>query len=64
MRDEDAAVAFEVSPLKVGHEWQVVASWPSGHVEYITGFVDEIEALRWIGSEHQLDWLKARTNQK
>ena len=58
MKDDTAKITFEPRPLKVGHEWQVVATWPSGHTEYITGFVDESDratsAILWTLNNHVL----------
>jgi hypothetical protein len=53
-------ISFEPRPLKLGAEWLIVATWPNGKVENITGFTTESEAINWIGSSKQLEWLKAR----
>jgi hypothetical protein len=53
-------IKFDPKPLKVGDEWHIVASWPDGREEHISGFKNEIEAINWIGSSKHLQWLKAR----
>ena len=53
-------VRFETRPLKIGEGWQVVANYPDGQKENITGFKTEIEAADWIDSDSCVDWVKAR----
>ena len=53
-------IHFTPKPLKIGGEWYLVATWPSGQEEHITGFKTEIEALNWIGQPKQLEWLRIR----
>jgi hypothetical protein len=53
-------IAFEAVPLKVGTQWQVVATYPTGQKEQIGGFKDRTEAVTWIGGPQCLAWIKAR----
>jgi len=53
-------IRFEPYLLKVGREWQIVATYPSGHREHITGFKDEADALAWIQSPKRAAWVRAR----
>ena len=52
-------ITFDPQPLQVGHEWHVVAIYPSGQQQHITGFKTEEEARRWITSGSEA-WLKER----
>jgi hypothetical protein len=42
------------SMLTAGNEWQVVATFPTGHKKQIGGFKSEAEAVAWIGSPRRL----------
>jgi hypothetical protein len=53
-------VKFEAAPLKLGAEWQVVATYPTDRREQIAGFKNEAEAITWIGSPQCLALIKAR----
>jgi hypothetical protein len=53
-------IKFTPRPLKVGEEWYLVATWPDGREEHITGFKTEMDALNWLGRPEQLEWLRAR----
>ena len=53
------SIIFSPNPLKVGGEWQVVAQYPSGQVEMITGFKTEAEAMEWIEKDSKA-WVKKR----
>jgi hypothetical protein len=52
-------IKFDSRPLEVGHEWHVVATYPRGQEEHITGFRNEAEAKDWI-AKHSRAWLKKR----
>lgn len=53
-------ITFEPRPLKVGPEWHVVATYPMGGQEHITGFKSEAEALDWLKSGRSAAWVRAR----
>jgi hypothetical protein len=53
-------ITLESRPLKVGPEWHVVATYPMGSKEHITGFRSEAEALEWMKSDRCAAWVKAR----
>ncbi len=46
-------------PVKVGAQWHVVGTYPSGQQERITGFKTEADALDWIAND-SADWLEKR----
>jgi hypothetical protein len=60
MAKNDPKITFEPKPLKVGPEWHVVATYPRGQKEHITGFHSEAEAIEWIAGEGCQAWLRAR----
>jgi len=53
-------VTFDPKPLKSGTDWYVVATYPSGQHEHITGFKTEADAIEWLDSSRRQAWLKAR----
>jgi hypothetical protein len=53
-------ITFSARRFKVSAEWNVIATYPSGHKEHITGFKNEEDAQRWLGSERCQNWLRAR----
>jgi hypothetical protein len=53
-------VTFDSEPLWVGSEWHLVATYPSGQREHVTGFKSEAEAIEWLASGRCQAWLKAR----
>ncbi len=57
-------VTFDPKPRKIGSGWRVVATYPSGQQEYITGFKTEAEAIEWLASSRCQAWLKARSYAK
>jgi hypothetical protein len=52
-------ITFDPRPLKVGHDWHVVATHPGGEGEHITRFKTEDDAKDWIANESEA-WLKKR----
>jgi len=48
MAEPHQRITINPQPVKAGDEWHVVATWPSGHPEHITGFKTEAEAREWI----------------
>jgi hypothetical protein len=52
-------ITFDPRPLKAGPHWQVVATYPSGQQEHITGFDTESDAKNWITNDSQA-WLRKR----
>jgi hypothetical protein len=53
-------ITFEAIPLKVGTDWQIVATYPTGQKEQIVEFKNQDEAVAWIGSPRCLEWIKLR----
>jgi len=53
-------IKFEPLPVKVGGEWQVVVTYPTGEIEQVDGFKSETEAVDWIGSTACLEWVGER----
>ncbi len=53
-------IAFEPKPRRIGLEWRVIASYPSGQKEHITGFASEAEAVAWLESNSSQAWRVAR----
>ena len=53
-------IIFEPKPRKIGREWRVVATYPSGQKEHITGFASEGEAIEWLASKSSQVWRMAR----
>lgn len=45
--------------MKVEEEWHVVAAYPSGQQDHVTGFVSEADAKNWITTILKA-WLKKR----
>jgi hypothetical protein len=52
-------VTFDPKPLKRGPECYLVATYPGGQEEHITGFKTEVEAIEWLASSRCQAWLKA-----
>jgi hypothetical protein len=59
-KTQSSEVRFDPRPLKVGTKWHIVATFPTGMQEYITGFRNEAESIAWLGSEACTKWLAAR----
>jgi hypothetical protein len=55
-------ITFDPRPLKVGAQWQVVATYPSERQEHLTGFRSEADAKHWITNGSKA-WLK-KTRQR
>jgi hypothetical protein len=53
-------IKFEPLPVKIGAEWQVVVTYPTGETEHVGGFGSETEALDWIGSAACFEWVRAQ----
>jgi hypothetical protein len=60
MAEPHHRATIDPSPLKVGDEWHVKATWPSGHPEWITGFKTEADAKAWIAGDGAKTWLLSR----
>ena len=43
-------MTFEPEPRRIGLEWRVIATYPGGQKEHITGFANEAEAMQWLAS--------------
>ena len=52
-------ITLAARPVKVGAQWHVVGTYPSGQQERITGFKTEADALDWIAND-SADWLEKR----
>ena len=53
-------ITLAPQPVKVGSQWHVVGTYPSGLQEHITGFKTEADALDWIDTE-SASWLDKRS---
>ena len=53
-------IIFEPKPRRIGLEWRVVATYPSGQKEHIAGFASEAEATEWLASNSSQAWRMAR----
>ena len=53
-------ITLAARPVKVGAQWHVVGTYPSGQQERITGFKTEADALDWIAND-SADWLEKRS---
>jgi hypothetical protein len=53
-------ITFESLPCKASHDWHVLATYPSGHREHITGFKNKQEAQEWMKSDKCQEWVKKR----
>jgi hypothetical protein len=60
MVEDVPKVTFDPKPLKRGPEWYLVATYPSGQQEHISGFKTEADAIEWLASSRCQAWLKAR----
>jgi len=60
MAEPHQSIRINPQPVRVGKEWHVVAIWPSGHAEEITGFKTEAEARAWIAGDGAKAWLRGR----
>jgi hypothetical protein len=52
-------ITLAAQPVKVGAQWHVVGTYPSGQQERITGFKTEADALYWIENDSAA-WLEKR----
>ena len=52
-------ITLAAQPVKVGAQWHVVGTYPSGQQERITGFKTEADARDWIAND-SADWLEKR----
>jgi hypothetical protein len=54
-------IRFDYQPRQVGHEWHVIAIYPTGQEESITGFKSEQEAKDWLNNDKLVDqWLRTK----
>jgi len=61
MAEELPPVRFDYQPRQVGNEWHVIAIYPTGQMEAITGFKSEQEATNWLNNDAQVkQWLRAK----
>ena len=59
MAKPTAEITLAAQPVKVGAQWHVVGTYPSGQQEHITGFKTEADALDWIANDSAA-WLEKR----
>jgi antibiotic biosynthesis monooxygenase (ABM) superfamily enzyme len=60
MAQKRPKITFEAQLLKVGTEWRIIATYPNGLKEHITGFENETEIEEWLASERRQAWLSRR----
>jgi hypothetical protein len=60
MVKSDQRITIIPRPVRAANEWHVIAVWPSGHREQITGFKTEAEAREWINGDGAKTWLRGR----
>ena len=54
-------IRFDYQPHRVGDEWHVMAIYPSGETEAITGFKSEQEASDWVNNDTLVNrWLREK----
>jgi hypothetical protein len=52
-------IRFDYQPRQVGNEWHVIAIYPTGQMEAITGFKSEQEAKDWVNNDALVkQWLR------
>jgi hypothetical protein len=61
MAEELPPIRFDYQPHQVGNEWHVIAIYPTGAMEAITGFKSEQDAKDWVNNEALVkQWLRAK----
>ncbi len=60
MTSTDHEITFDPYPRRIGAQWRVIATYPNGQKEHITGFASEGEAIRWLASNACQTWRMAR----
>jgi len=53
------SIQFNSYCPELSDEWHVIATYPRGQEEHITGFKNKTEAQDWI-AKHSRAWLKMR----
>ena len=46
--------------MRVGADWRLVATHPSGQQEHVSGFHTEAEAIDWLSSNSFAAWMRTR----
>lgn len=53
-------VEFDPAPIRVGAEWRLVATHPSGQQEHVFGFHTRAEAIDWLSGNGFAAWMRTR----
>jgi hypothetical protein len=57
MAKSGAEIRFEARPMKAGHNWMVVVTFPDRPEMHVNDFPTEADARDWITNDSQ-EWLK------
>jgi hypothetical protein len=57
MAKSGAEIRFEARPMKAGHNWMVVVTFPDRPEMHVNDFPTEADARNWITNDSQ-EWLK------
>jgi hypothetical protein len=61
MTEQLPSIRFDYQPHQVGNEWHVIAIYPTGQQEAITGFKSEQEAKDWVNNDTLVNrWLREK----
>jgi hypothetical protein len=53
-----AEIRFEARPMKAGHNWMVVVTFPDRPEMHVNDFPTEADARNWITTNDSQEWLK------
>jgi hypothetical protein len=56
-KGDGADIRFEARPMKAGHNWMVVVTFPNRPEMHVNDFPTEADARNWITNYSQ-EWLK------
>jgi hypothetical protein len=57
MAKSGAEIRFEARPMKAGHNWMIVVTFPDRPEMHVNDFPTEADARNWITNDSQ-EWLK------
>lgn len=60
MTQIEPEITFDPYPRRIGLQWRVIATLPSGQKEHISGFESKAEAVEWLASDGSQAWRTAR----
>jgi hypothetical protein len=61
MAERLPTIRFDYQPRHVGSEWHVIAIYPTGQTEAITGFKSEQDAKDWLNNDVLVkQWLQKK----